>query len=162
MSSQPFEAIASELDYPMLVVTVSDDVERSGCLVGFSTQCTINPPRYVICLSKKNRTADVAARSDTMVLHVLRPGDESIARLFGEETGEEIDKFEHCRWRAGPGGAPIVEDCDWFAGRVRQRIDAGDHVVHLLDVLDDGNAERTAAGQLGFQALRDLDPGHSA
>ena len=75
--------------------------------------------------SKRNHTAGVAARAKTMVVHVLRPGNEALARLFGEETGDEISKFDKCAWHAGPGGAPVIAACDWFAGRVLQRIDAG-------------------------------------
>jgi hypothetical protein len=41
-----------------------------------------------------------------------------------------------------------------------QRVDVGDHVLHLLDVIDEGEATRTDRGQLGFQAVRDLEAGH--
>jgi hypothetical protein len=43
-----------------------------------------------------------------------------------------------------------------------QRIDVGDHILHLLDVIDEGRSVSGHAGQLGFQAVRDLDPGHGA
>lgn len=93
--------------------------------------------------------------------HFLRPGDEAWARLFGEEPGDEISKFEQCAWRAGPDGVRVVAACDWFAGHVVQRIDTGDHTMHVLDVFDAGAAS-TCDGQLGFQALLDLEPGHDA
>jgi hypothetical protein len=33
--------------------------------------------------------------------------------------------------------------------------------LHLLDVMEDGNAQSSDRGQLGFQALRDLEAGHN-
>ena len=43
--------LVSELDYPMFIVTCADERERAGCLVGFATQCSIDPPRFLVCLS---------------------------------------------------------------------------------------------------------------
>ncbi len=35
-----FESLVGSMDYPMFVVTVNAGGERSGCLVGFVTQCS--------------------------------------------------------------------------------------------------------------------------
>ena len=43
--SNDFEECVAELDYPMIVVTVASGAERAGCLVGFSTKCSIDPAR---------------------------------------------------------------------------------------------------------------------
>jgi flavin reductase (DIM6/NTAB) family NADH-FMN oxidoreductase RutF len=157
-----FDRIVGNLDYPMFVVTVAADGERSGCLVGFAAQCSIDPPRFFVWVSKKNHTSRVADRSPVFALHVLRRGDLEIARLFGEHSGDEIDKFARCDWQPGPGGVPVLTGYDWFAGRVVDRTDSGDHVGYLLDLLDDGCAERADEPQLGFQDVRDFDPGHDA
>jgi flavin reductase (DIM6/NTAB) family NADH-FMN oxidoreductase RutF len=157
-----FEEIVSDLDYPMTIVTASNGRERAGCLVGFSTQCSIDPSRYAVCLSKNNRTARVAADAPVLVVHLLRPGDDHLARLFGEATGDDVAKFDLCAWAPGPGGAPVLAKCDWFAGRVAQRIDVGDHVLHLLDVGPEGAIVSRSHGQLGFQAVQELEPGHPA
>jgi flavin reductase (DIM6/NTAB) family NADH-FMN oxidoreductase RutF len=161
-SSATFDTLVSGLDYPMVVVTVASGADRAGCLVGFSTQCSIDPARYAVCISKQNRTADVAARIDTMVVHFLRPNDTALARLFGEETDDEIPKFDRCAWHPGPDDTPVIADCDWFGGRIVQRIDVGDHVLHVLDLIDAGKTAPARPGQLGFQAVKDLDPGHNA
>jgi flavin reductase (DIM6/NTAB) family NADH-FMN oxidoreductase RutF len=156
-----FERLVAQLEYPMIVATTAAGDDKGGCLVGFSTQCCIDPPHYAVFISKKNQTADVAARAETMVVHFLRPGDKPLARLFGEETSDEVPKFEQCSWHAGPGGAPVIANCDWFAGRIIDRVDVGDHVLHVLDVMADGDAQSADRGQLGFQALRDLEAGHN-
>ena len=39
------------VDYPYYVVTVrAPDEEMSGCLAGFVTQCSIDPPNFVACV----------------------------------------------------------------------------------------------------------------
>jgi len=144
----------------MFIVTAAAGSDRAGCLVGFATQCSIDPAQFLVCLSHENHTAKTAAAADVVAVHVLRPGDEDIARLFGEGTGDDISKFDRCAWRPGPGGVPVIANLDWFAGRVHSRDDrGGDHTIYVLDVLPDGRSERRG-GQLGYQSLRSLDPGH--
>lgn len=156
-----FATLAAALDYPMFIVTTSDDREPSGCLVGFTTQCSIDPPRFLVCLSKANRTERVADRAEVLVVHLVEGIDFELAELFGGETGDEVDKFAAVRWQPGPGGAPVLDDCPrWFAGRILERFDLGDHVGYLLDPID-GAAEATGPF-ITFQSARAIDPGHPA
>lgn len=156
-----FENLVCELDYPMIVITVAAGDDRDGCLVGFSTQCSIDPSRYAVFVSKTNRTVAIAARTDTMIVHFLRRGDDAIAHLFGEESGDEVEKFDQVSWHEGPGATPVLDACDWFAGRVVDRVDVGDHVLHLLDVDADGESRFAGARQLGFQSVRGFVAGHA-
>jgi flavin reductase (DIM6/NTAB) family NADH-FMN oxidoreductase RutF len=159
--NEAFERIVATIDPPMFVVTARAGDDRDGCLVGFVTQCSINPPRFLVCLSNKNRTTRIARRAEGLVVHVLRSDQRDLAELFGGETGDDVDKLARAAWHEGPY-APILEGCDWFAGEVLRRYDdLGDHEGFLLDVQD---AEDAAARdeQLGFQAVRDVEAGHDA
>ena len=46
--TEAFEALMADLDQPSYVVTAADGDERAGCLVGFATQCSIEPPRFAV------------------------------------------------------------------------------------------------------------------
>lgn len=149
----------------MAIVTAAAGDERDGCLIGFSTQCSIDPTRFLACLSNANLTRRIAARASLLVVHVLHAGahDEALARLFGEETGFETDKLTRCEWEAGPEGAPVLAGCDWFAGTIVDRVDLGDHTGFVLDVREDlGAAARAAEPPLTFVDLRALDAGRDA
>jgi flavin reductase (DIM6/NTAB) family NADH-FMN oxidoreductase RutF len=156
-----FERLTGGLDYPMLIVTTAVADRRAGCLVGFATQCSIDPPRFLVCISDKNHTCAVARDADAMAIHFPPAGAMHLARLFGSETGDRIDKFARCRWRRGPGELPILEECGrWFAGRILERRRLGDHFGFVLDPFaaeDDGRTD-TLASQDAMQ----LEPGHDA
>ena len=145
----------------MTIVTARRGDEVDGCLVGFSTQCSIEPTRYLVCLSDQNRTYELARDASTLVVHVLHDAehDRALARLFGEETGDDTDKLGRVEWAPGPDGVPVLAGCDWFAGRIVERIDLGDHVGHVLNV-GDGRAERAGEPTLPYTKVRDLDAGH--
>jgi len=160
-----FVRLVSQLDYSLFIVTVAAGEERAGCLIGFATQVSIDPPRFLACLSVKNRTYRVAAHADTLVVHPVPEEAEELAVLFGGETGDEVDKFSRCKWISGPGGVPILSGLrNWFAGRVAQRLEFGDHVGFLLEPTqvssDDGDSlgaklGRFFSGESGERTLYD-------
>lgn len=157
-----FESLVGGLDYPMFVVTASADGRRAGCLVGFLTQCSVEPPRLLVCLSKRNHTYRVAMDADTLVVHFLGSTDMALARLFGAHTGDEVDKLAMCEWDEGPGGTPVLRGCrGWVSGEVGQRVELGDHVGFVVDVAD-GQSRQPTGRALGFGSLRALEPGHEA
>jgi flavin reductase (DIM6/NTAB) family NADH-FMN oxidoreductase RutF len=157
-----FTRLVAALDYPLFVVTTAADGERSGCLIGFATQCSIHPPRFLACLSVKNHTFEVARRAEHLVVHVLHEDDEETAELFGGETGDDVDKFAHTSWHPGPGGAPILEAAEaWFAGRVLEVVDLGDHHGFVLEPVAADAEEAEPGDQLSFQQGKDIDPGHA-
>jgi flavin reductase (DIM6/NTAB) family NADH-FMN oxidoreductase RutF len=160
-SAESFGELAGALDYPMYVVTAAADGERAGCLVGFTTQCSISPARFLVCLSHQNHTYRVASRSPMLAVHVADERHAELARLFGSETGDDIDKFARCRWEPGPDGTPLLVDLPArFVGRVIDRVELGDHLGFVLDLVDADAVPDLRP--LTFQHIRQLDPGHPA
>jgi flavin reductase (DIM6/NTAB) family NADH-FMN oxidoreductase RutF len=157
--NREFEQLMAELDYSLLIATVAADGHRSGCLVGFASQVSIHPPRFLVCLSVKNHTFRVAKGTNVIVVHFVPEQAEELAVLFGGETGDEIDKFSRCSWREGPAGTPVLTDLeDWFAGRVLDTTDFGDHCGFLLEPIG-GEAHRSGA-PLTFRRAKWIEPGH--
>ncbi|WP_406274648.1 flavin reductase family protein [Nocardia sp. NBC_00881] len=155
-----FDAVVAAADYPMLVVTVQAGGRRAGCLVGFATQVSIEPRRFLVGLSKRNHTYRVAEHAERLAVHVLGSEQLSLARLFGGETGDDIDKFVHCDWHVGPGGVPVLKTVhSWFSARILERHDFGDHVGVLLDP-EDGAGPRRPGETLRYHAVARLSAGH--
>lgn len=180
-AQRAFARFVDGLDYPMFVVTVADPRtgERSGCLVGFATQCGIDPPRFLTCLSVTNHTYRVASSPSvrTLAVHRLRSDQHELAALFGAATGDTVDKFARCDWEPGPDGVPLLSACEpRLAGTVLARIDLGDHTGFLLapagadasggpgpaGAEPRGESAERQGGPLMFSQVRDLDAGHPA
>src|SRR3954451_6878375 len=159
----------------MFIVTVCADGERSGCLIGFATQTSIDPSRFLVCLSQENHTYRVAVRAALLGVHFVRAQADALAELVGGQagqadapaelsggqTGDEIDKFARCAWRPGPEGPPLLDDCpNRFVGRVLERMDAGDHDVFLLEPV---MAEKgTASEEFTSPRAKRIERGHEA
>ena len=160
-AEKTFQELVAQLDYPMFIATVAAGGERSGCLIGFATQSSIDPPRFLAGISDKNHTFRVAREADSMAIHLVPADATELAELFGGETGDEIDKFERCEWEPGPEGVPLLDGCpNRFVGRILERIDFGDHVGMVLEPFF-AEADEDS-GQLGFHRAKRIDPGHEA
>ena len=159
---EQLDALLDDSDQPMAVVTArSNDGRIAGCLVGFSSQCGIEPPRYAVWLSVKNHTYEVARDSAHLVVHLLDPGQLALAEHFGSLTGHEIDKFADRPWSAGPGGVPVLAEASaWFAGPAEHHPPVGDHALFVITPEAVGG--RLNGRPLSYQAVRDVAPGNPA
>jgi flavin reductase (DIM6/NTAB) family NADH-FMN oxidoreductase RutF len=160
-TEQTFQQLVAQLDYPMFIATVAADEDLAGCLIGFATQCSIHPPRFLAGVSDKNRTHRVAEGATSMAIHLVPEDASELAELFGGETGDELNKFERCSWQPGPGGVPLLDGCaNRFVGRILERVDFGDHTGMVLEPFFAELEERV--GQLKFHRARRIEPGHEA
>jgi flavin reductase (DIM6/NTAB) family NADH-FMN oxidoreductase RutF len=156
-----FNAIVGDLEYPMFIVTTRADGEPLGCLVGFATQASIDPPRFLVCLSHRNRTFRRGRDARLLGVHCVPASEPELAELFGGETGDTTDKFGRTAWHDGPDGVPLLNACEnRFVGRVLWRADGGDHDAFLLEPVEAhaGSGEE----EFSFHRAKRIEPGHEA
>jgi flavin reductase (DIM6/NTAB) family NADH-FMN oxidoreductase RutF len=162
-SRDEYDTLVAGADATLVVVTASYRGERGGCLVGFHCQCSIEPARHAIWLSKANHTCRVALQASHLGVHFLGRDDHELARLFGEQTGDEVDKFERCDTVDGPHGVPLLDACpDRMVGRRRTSMDDGsDHICFVVEPVE---VQRGADGRVPMRLsdASDLTPGHAA
>ncbi|RII20448.1 High molecular weight rubredoxin [Streptomyces sp. YIM 130001] len=156
------DGFTDRLDYPMCVVTAAAGDERAGCLVGFASQCSLDPPTFVVWLSRANHTYGVARRASHLGVHLIGREQVGVARLFGSRCGAVVDKFATLSWEPGAGRTPVLTDaCAWWVGRVDGHADWGDHVGFHLSPLEAGSDPLPRQAPLRLSDVRDLTPGHS-
>ena len=158
---ETFNRLVGDLEHAMFIVTARAGDEALGCMVGFATQTSIDPPRFALCLSHNNRTYRRGRDADLLGVHCVPERAIELAELFGGETGDEVDKFARVAWREGPEGVPLLDDCpNRFVGRVLWRRDAGDHDLFLLEPVA---AEKgTGEDAFTFHRAKRIEPGHEA
>lgn len=156
----PLGEFVFRADNAMYVVTAQDGDVRAGCLVGFACQVSIQPERFLVAISAANHTHRIATAVNILALHLLPSSAVELARLFGESTGDTVDKFAQCRFRDGPDGVPILDDAlGVLVGRVLDRIDFGDHTGHLLEPIS-ATVAASHEPPYSIEQARRLRPGH--
>ena len=157
------EDVLGRLDPAMAIVTTVAKGERAGCLIGFHAQCSIEPLRYVVWLSKANHTYRVASRATHLAVHFPRTDQHELAELFGGTSGDDLDKFSRCAWTPGAHDVPLLDDCpNRFVGRRIALLDEGsDHVCVVVEPIE-ADAATDGFSPLRLSDVTDIDPGHGA
>jgi flavin reductase (DIM6/NTAB) family NADH-FMN oxidoreductase RutF len=147
---------------PLYIVTVADGRQRYGCLVGFASQTSIQPPRFMVCISIANATYRHVQAARELAVHQVPADRPDLAELFGGTTADEgVDKFDRCRWTAARGGLPLLDDCPTrMIGAVVDRRQLGDHQGFLLRPVQ-VDADPTRPPLLASDAPH-IRPGHPA
>jgi flavin reductase (DIM6/NTAB) family NADH-FMN oxidoreductase RutF len=157
-----FAAIIERADTTMVIVTASYRDERGGCLVGFHCQCSIEPARHAVWLSKANHTCRVALQATHLGVHFLGSDDRALAERFGELSGDDIDKFAGCDVVEGPHGVPVLSACEnrMVGRRTTAMDDSSDHVCFIVEPIEVHRS--TASAPMRLSGVSDLTPGHAA
>lgn len=158
-----FDRFTDALDPPLLVVTVADGRDRDGCVVGFHSQCSLDPLRYALWLSRANRTYRVALRSEYLGIHLLGPDDRALGEWFGGHTGDREDPFAGVDTEPGPGGVPLLRSATtrFVAVRVGLVDVGGDHACFVVEPVAGHAADPGPRdGLLRVSDLAEIEPGH--
>ena len=130
MSDDAFGTLMSSTDPALIVVTTVAEDERSGCVVGFHAQSSIDPEHYCVWLSKANHTYRVALRAQHFAVHFLTSEDLEIAERFGTVSGDDTDKFAGLDVDHDEHGVPLLRACPnrMSLERIAMLDDGSDHV----------------------------------
>ncbi|WP_185011274.1 flavin reductase family protein [Streptomyces sp. AK010] len=155
------DEFVDRLNPEMSVVTAAAGGERAGCLVGFASQCSLRPVRFVVWLSELNHTFRVARNADVLAVHLLGREQRALAELFGGRTGARTDKFQDVRLREAYGGALVLEEAAaWFVGRIVTCAGGGDHIGFVLDPVEWGGHGARDTPLLRMSDAVTIHPGH--
>ena len=153
-----FEGMVGELEYPMFIVTARAGDEPLGCLVGFTTQASIDPPRFIACLSHNNRTYRLGRDARRWASTPCPPTRRIWRSCSAARPATSTDKS-----RAAPGtraeGVPVVDRCaNWFVGRVLARRTP----AITTRSCSSRSPAPPATGRVHVPRAKRIDPGHEA
>jgi flavin reductase (DIM6/NTAB) family NADH-FMN oxidoreductase RutF len=115
------------------VITTSDSGTVAGLVSNSFTSISLDPPLVSWAVDKKSSSFDTWNRTDNYAVHVL---SESHRDLVARFAAKGTDKFAGLAWEPGTLGSPIVaDDVPRVECRLWQRVDAGDHVILIGEVV---------------------------
>lgn len=149
--------------FPSGVVAVAGRV--GGRLVGIAassfTSVSLEPPLVSFAVAKASNTWPVLRDAGEVGVSVLADHHDTLCRQL---AGPADERFDGLALRTSPGGAVLLDEAvATFTCTLQQEIDAGDHVIVLLQVLGvkaDSGRSPLVFHRSGFQRLHreDLDP----
>jgi flavin reductase (DIM6/NTAB) family NADH-FMN oxidoreductase RutF len=125
-------------------VTIITTQSPSGYPIGFTASSfnsvSLDPPLVLWSLANSAASLPVFRDNAHYAINVLASDQIELSQRFGlrQET-TPANRFDGVAWRAGLGGAPVLEGCcAWFECFNRSRYDEGDHVIFVGQVVHCG------------------------
>jgi flavin reductase (DIM6/NTAB) family NADH-FMN oxidoreductase RutF len=128
------------LQIPCGLVVVGTALEKrvNGMINNTVLQITNSPLRVILGMDKLHFTTDLVKKSQVFSILLLGPEQLPLVKVFGFQSGRQVDKFAGLDWYAGVTGAPVLRQCaGYFECRVDpgKTLDAGTHLVFLAEVV---------------------------
>ncbi|MFM7736746.1 MAG: flavin reductase family protein [Alphaproteobacteria bacterium] len=115
-----------------VVTTLDADGRPAGLTANAVSSVSLDPPLVLVCIDKKAETAACFTASGVFTVNILSDAQEGLSRRFAKSSP---DKFTGVGFTTGTNGAPVLDGAiARIECRIRQSVDAGDHLVHIGQV----------------------------
>ena len=124
------------------VVTSVNDDQWVGITASSLTSVSLEPPRILICVSKRLYTHQVITQSGVFAVNMLTAEQVDWGMRVAGMIPELTDRCAGIDVRLAETGSPILPDVlGWLDCRVAHAYDGGDHTIFVGDVLAAGSAD---------------------
>jgi flavin reductase (DIM6/NTAB) family NADH-FMN oxidoreductase RutF len=140
---------------PVVLVTCGA-AQGNIITIGWSTPVSHRPPLVAISVGTQRYSCRLMDETPEFVINV--PSAELLRSVWicGTKSGRDVDKFEEAGLTRTPAeevSVPLIAECmGWLECRIRERVELGDHVLFVGEVL------RASARADAFNHLYRLGP----
>lgn len=119
------------------IVTAADAEARPiGMTANAFTSVSLDPPLVLVCVGKSAASHATMVQTDNFAVHVLSDDQEDLSTTFARSAAQGEDKFADLDWDEDEHGVPSLPgSLARMSCRVWDRLDAGDHLVVIGQVL---------------------------
>lgn len=122
-------------------VTIVTGAEATGNPVGFTANAvaavSLEPRLVLVCVDRSSASLEVLLRTGSFGLSVLRADQEALALRFADDVRDQ--RFDGLEVLATSLGPPVLEAAlAWMSCRIWKRVEGGDHIVLIGEVVDAG------------------------
>ena len=115
------------------------DGSQTGMLASWVQQASFDPPAVTVAIKKGRYLHEWLASHPEVALSLVGESQKKFLGHFGRGFEPRQPAFEGLNTRHGANGLTVLaEALGWLEGRVTQSLDAGDHVVYLVQLTGAG------------------------
>jgi flavin reductase (DIM6/NTAB) family NADH-FMN oxidoreductase RutF len=140
---EAYKALARKWAATVTVVTARrqpsalgpDKAELDGFTATAFLMVSLEPPIIAISVGRSSGADLLLQDSEGFAVNLLAADQSEQSVAFARPARDRKDVFERFVWRADQSGVPLLEGAAGaFSARLRQTVDAGDHLVFFGDV----------------------------
>jgi len=143
LDAEAYKALARNWAATVTVVTARRRASSVGNgrleLDGFTATAflmiSIAPPIIAVSVGKSSGADQLMQDSEAFAVNLLSEAQTEIAAAFARPGRERADVWDRFGWHTDAAGVPLLDGtAGAFSARLRQQVDAGDHLVFFGDV----------------------------
>lgn len=129
-------------------ITIVTTADRQGIPKGFTansfTSVSLDPPLILVCVGQTSSSYDSFRECSHFAVNVLSEKQRDLSSLFARKGA---DKFSGASWALSKNGSPVFEKVlGWMDCQVHLRLEVGDHLLIVGQVLDFGGCNDVPLG----------------
>lgn len=130
----------------IFILTASDGAgNETGMLASWVQQASFSPPMVTVAVNKKRYLHDWLKKAPQVALSLVGSSQSGFLKHFGKGFEPAEKAFEGQSIARGVTGLPVLSEAmGYLEGRIAGEVDAGDHVVYLVEILGAGASPRLA------------------
>lgn len=111
--------------------------QKTGMLASWVQQASFDPPQVTVAVNRSRYINDCLQPGASVTLNQVIKGDNTLFRHFGKGFEPGVDAFAGVETAVGSTGLPLLTAAlGALEGRISNRMEAGDHVIYLVDLVD--------------------------
>lgn len=122
------------------VLTAKDEEKPVGMTISSFASVSLDPPLILQCVSKTSSSLRHYSTGSSVVVNVLGCDQERVAKTFAKKG---CDRFAEVETKEDSNGIPVLNGvAAWVSGKIDSIVDAGDHVILLIEAESVGRNDK--------------------
>lgn len=123
----------------VFVVSCDKSNKPSGMVCGWNSKVSLNPPLFMVCLSKKGYTHKLIEESGEFIIAVPNKALQKEIEFFGSTHGNEVDKLKESKIKIAKSKfvkPPLIKDATInFECKLFKKVNLGDHIMFIGKII---------------------------
>ncbi len=129
----------NRVDLPVYSISSTFQTEENMHICTYVSAVSMTPKRMMVAIYKGTKTLEITTKNSTMILQLLSEKQYNLINLLGQHSGFTTNKVERLKKRnlikSWKNFSVLKEALSYLELNTIGRIDAGDHILHICDVL---------------------------
>lgn len=133
----------NRVDLPIYSVSSYNGQEANMHICTYVSAVSMEPKRMMVAIYKGTKTLALVEQNPHFVLQLLSSSQYNLIKLLGQSSGNKIDKISRLKKRnllSSWKQIHVLKDAlAYMELAVIEKIDAGDHIMHLCEMISFSN-----------------------
>lgn len=118
-----------------ILVAGNEAGQKTGLLASWIQQASFEPPQVTVAVNKSRYLNDWLKVGSPVTLNQVKKGDGLLFKHFGKGFDPDVEAFDSIDVAESKNGLPLLKAAmSSLEGSIVSSMDAGDHVIYLVDV----------------------------